>query len=529
MDTQDFIFSDDHIGVLGHYLELEHFITLQQVSKSLHSNSVVSQSVLKFHDAIKQVHSRQKQEISFLKKKHGHFIFPTISAITDITLNTLENLKKNHLFLNQCNSDIIHQAVLKQPGNTLKLTGITRFIIPHQDVDYFSQLEHLKFSGFNFNCLRNLTIKGLVNLRTLSCDGNKLTTLTLKELPAVTELNCSNNLLKILDLRELPTLTKLFFYENPIITLNLQGLSALIKVIFAGPSSRFLLSDTIVDLNIKDTSEIMQKKFGALEIYLLFKKLDQRQTNVEKLEIIEILGERYTEENCSEHSVLYYPALLSDPENDFIIQFQQLTLSQPQFMSAFEIVYPRLYALDKTLAPTLDSNDPKKIFKFEQAFKQIKKRQKEEIAFLKNKHPHIYFPVITINSLQALDAVEDLLNKMNISIITNAVLEQPGKKLVLRGITRFIISDHTASYFAQLESLKFKGKKCNLLRSLTVKGLPSLVELYCENNQLTDLSIGELPSSYQPLYQNQCFSRNQLSVHSQNAPTEEMAARNKPS
>lgn len=43
---------------------------------------------------------------------------------------------------------------------------------------------------------------------------------------------------------------------------------------------------------------------------------------------------------------------------------------------------------------------------------------------------------------------------MNISLISNTVLKQPSKKLVLSDITRFMIFDSVENYFCELGFLK---------------------------------------------------------------------------
>lgn len=288
---QNFIFSKDHFCIVGNHLNINDIFTLKKVSKSidkvLSRETVLSllytrlqllgetvpalldannpKPMVDFNQALDRIKKKQQAEFSFLGHNHCYLTFLKMFNIYDFSLQQLEY---NHHLLNQYNAEIIHQSILRQPGKTLNLANLTRFIITHEDEHYFEELEHLYFSRFNL--LNILHIKNLNNLKILKCGSNKLTTLCIQNLPEMVKLHCHDNKsLTTLVLRELPVLKKLAFSYCPSLrTLHLEGLPS-VKYIYTERAYSF---EKITDLNIQGVSGVIQKLLASTKENLHLQK-----------------------------------------------------------------------------------------------------------------------------------------------------------------------------------------------------------------------------------------------------------------
>lgn len=536
MDTQDFVFSADHLSTFTPQLELEELLTLTQVSKSaytflsqkkileflytrLHAmeksvprllDANNPKPIIDFNRAFKELHVRQQAEIRFLKKWHPFLKFPETAK------PSLKILEVNHHLLNQYNRQLIHQTVLEQTRGVLTLTAITRFLTSEEDVYYFSQLEELRFSSSSCNRLEKLHITGFHSLKKLFCRDNQLTELTLQDLPNLTVLICNKNELTSLELHKIPTLKKLEFdYNKNISTLNFKGLSSIESISHA--DMIFSLPETI-DLNIEGASQIIQNLFGEKEEKCLFEKF-KKANDLEKKEIIRRLGKRYNIENCVKYDCVYYPTFLSTPRvlSLFLAKLQLTeSPSQPESISALpdtntiQTLYQFLASMDETLAATLETNDPEMFLKFECAFNKIRTRQQNEIAFFSQRYSHLPLPPMPDDPIRKLEQMHGFLNQINRNIIHEAVLKQPGKNLIISGITRFIIPSEDIDHFAHLEQLTFE-EYTNLLKELTINGLPSLKYISCIGNKLMALVLKDLPA----LTEIKCFHNLLTTLHLQ--------------
>lgn len=243
----------------SHYAFLQPLYNrLRALDSSLPSVLNPDKAVLQVKHAYEKISKRQKEEIDFLKSKRPcnrkHSIQLAQLTQLDVSDQTILNLEKQHVILQEFNATIIDAAInnaiqnAEDPKNlmlNLNRAGITRFFIP----------EHHKVF--------------LPNLRRLMIDNNLLTTINVKDFTALTSLWCHANASSI--------------------RINMENCAALETIHF--------LHKAAIDINIKGASQYAQDCFLEMETKLLFKQLSEA-TAPEEGHLIARLGNRYTVANC---------------------------------------------------------------------------------------------------------------------------------------------------------------------------------------------------------------------------------------
>lgn len=179
----------------------------------------------------------------------------------------------------------IEQSIAKQPGTSLTLQGITRFIISENQSDYFAQLTELDLSS---NKLTSLNLKGFTALQRLYCNGNLLTILNLSGFNTITDISCSNNPLRILNINDCTALETVFYPNQHLTHLTVKNCTSLLAIVpddFAG-------HPLLINLNLQGASQAVDK-LAELEKELIRKNL-ATATDEEKPELIARLAERET-------------------------------------------------------------------------------------------------------------------------------------------------------------------------------------------------------------------------------------------
>lgn len=188
-------------------------------------------------------------------------------------------------------------------------------------------------------------------------------------------------------------------------------------------------------------------------------------------------------------------------------------LSSKDFLSS---LYSNLRLLNKSLPPTFSSE--KAMFDVQMAFKKVKERQVEEIAFLDLSYhlpDNIHRPQIvellatpnqTIPQMLFRDA---LLNNLNRCIVDLVVFQNEEiEELTLTGITRFVYSEENANYLKNIKYLTFVDSSIDTLNLenftevqelrcreiklivVNVSGCLNLKELICDKNKIVNLNTG---------------------------------------
>lgn len=178
-------------------------------------------------------------------------------------------------------------------------------------------------------------------------------------------------------------------------------------------------------------------------------------------------------------------------------------------------LYKHLCFLNKTLPVTFSSEHA--FFDVQMAFKKVKERQNEEIAFL-----DLYYANpndlcrVKINQLLKAPAEtipqmifrDKLLNDLNCCIIDLMIFQNEEiEHLTLTGITRFIYETENADYIKKVKILtlsdssiavlnfenftKMQELRCREIKLmvLNIKGCTSLKEVICDKNRIQCLSI----------------------------------------
>ncbi len=155
-------------------------------------------------------------------------------------------------------------------------------------------------------------------------------------------------------------------------------------------------------------------------------------------------------------------------------------------------LYNKLYAIDNTLPARIDTSNP--FASFKRAFEIICVRQNKEIAYFKNQQ--INFPYLSLDSIEALQKTNALLNQINIDKINQVIcnrqqgnaLQENVLNLFRVGITRFIITEEMKGYFACVKKI-FCDE--NLLSVLNLEDCLKLEEVYCNRNEIKSLVLNK--------------------------------------
>lgn len=191
-------------------------------------------------------------------------------------------------------------------------------------------------------------------------------------------------------------------------------------------------------------------------------------------------------------------------------EFNQ-ALSSKDFLSA---LYKILCSMDKSLPTVLDSEQM--MYDFQMAFRRVKDRQNEEIAFFDLFYTlpeNMYRPQInqllkTPNqTIPQMIYRDELLNNLNECIIDLAIFQNEEEGLTLTGVTRFVYSKENSEYVKKLKSLtltdcsvtvldlenhtEIQRIRCSQgkLIFLNLKGCNHIEEVVCDNNKIIDLNI----------------------------------------
>lgn len=275
---------------------------LYKLDKTLPPTLNPETAVFQFKSAFEQIKKRQNEEIAFLNEMHIEEHRDDIDALLSMSGNTVEELEGRNLLLDKINVNIINAEIVKQPGTQLYLSfsGITRFIITQDNVDYFKKIEVF---SCDVNLLSTLDLSGCSELRTLFCSENKLTTFNLKGLKKLQILWCQGNQLNALNLADCPALEEVCCHKNQLTTLNLMGCTLLRSLMFH--------ENPLTCLNLEGTSQIIKDTYSKIEEELLFKQLSSAAF-FERAEIIKKLGERrYTAFNCLKYGCFYEAGVLA--------------------------------------------------------------------------------------------------------------------------------------------------------------------------------------------------------------------------
>lgn len=211
---------------------------------------------------LKNVATRQQAEITYLRQHHPTLIEKPeyAEALQGGSLDSLDTREK---MLDEINTLIIKARIsVNRTFLDLNSAHITRL-----PVTLFQMQGYVEFWQ---------------NLTELNCSNNYITELNLQPLAALKSLSCSSNQLTALNLQGLTALLVLYCYSNQLTALNVQGLTAL----------RVLACDNnpLTDLNLMDVNDCIKNKYAKLERSLLFKQLNQADSDEDRQVLIARLG-----------------------------------------------------------------------------------------------------------------------------------------------------------------------------------------------------------------------------------------------
>ena len=177
-------------------------------------------------------------------------------------------------------------------------------------------------------------------------------------------------------------------------------------------------------------------------------------------------------------------------------------------------LYKNLCFLNKSLPSTFSPEHA--LFDVQMAFKKVKERQNEEIAFFNFFYAHpdgmhrlqidqlLKTPYQTIPQMIFRDK---LLNNLNTLINDLAIFQnEETEELTLTGITRFVFSEENANYLKKIKFLTFSDSSMDTLNLedfteveelrcreiklivVNVKGCKNVTELICDKNKIVYLN-----------------------------------------
>lgn len=309
---------NEQIALIASYLTPRDLIALQIVCKSL-NNKVQHASILQplynrlyqidktllplldpnnpflcFKNAFEKIRARQEAEIDFLVNEHG-----TLPDELNIAIESINDLEKRDILLNNLNILLISIAIGNQPATKLSLSGITRFIMQEDMQEYYTHLEKLDCSD---NLLAgHLDLTKLISLKEVSCYGNQLTSLTVEGCTHLQDLYCGRNPLVHVNMNQC------FLLQNVTITQEdvLKGL----KLQFDG------------------VSQVMKEKLDLdiLKEKALFEEL--KSPFSDGFYQVKALGKKYNPENCQKYGCTFQEFLIVSEDEDMLKENKCVTFT----------------------------------------------------------------------------------------------------------------------------------------------------------------------------------------------------------